>query len=108
MDESDVLQDQIHDSISLLNQAQRDHQQSAINQLTSSTNLAHQKVKGKGKDKGANAMEAAFQLGYALDTTTYGGGQSSSSGTQPMETENVQQKRSELGDTGGEENKKTW
>ena len=31
MDESDILQDQMDESISLLNQAQRDNQQSAIN-----------------------------------------------------------------------------
>jgi len=98
MDESDILQDQMDESIALLNQAQQDNQQSAINQLTSSTNLAHQMVKGKGKEKGAYAMDA-FQ------STIYGGS-SSSSGMQPMDQSIGQQKRSELGDTGGAETKK--
>ena len=106
MDESDMLQDQMDESISLLNQAQLGNQQSAINQLTSSTNLAHQMVKGKGKgkEKGAYAMDA-FQSGFAIDTTIYGGGQSSSSGMQPMDQSIGQQKRSELGDTGSSETK---
>ena len=42
MDETEFLQDQMDESISLLNQAQRDNQQNAINQLLASTNLANQ------------------------------------------------------------------
>ena len=52
---------------------------------------------------GGSAAGGAMEAGYNF---TFGGGSSSSSGMQPMDQTIGQQKRSELGDTGGEETKK--
>ena len=80
MDESDILQDQMDDSISLLNMAKQTQQQQSISQLTASTNLAHQRAV-----LGNSAADAAMQSGYNF---TQGG--SSSSG---MDQSMGQQKR---------------
>ena len=119
MDESDVLQDQMDESISLLHQAQQDQQKSAKSQQKASSNLASTLAKetlklGKGIGQAAvttgligqgiapqfaalcgSAAGAAMEAGYNF---TLGGGQSSSSGMQPMDQSMGQQKRSELGD----------
>ena len=130
-EESEVLQDQMDDAVTVLNREAQDQQQSAISQQQTSGNLASTIAK-KGKRValkagksigsaaattaligqglppefaalGGSAAGAAIEAGY---TFAFGGGQSSSSGMQPMESENVQQKRSHLGETGGPETQK--
>ena len=65
------------------------------------TGLIGQGIAPQFAASGVSAVGAAMDAGYNF---AFGG--SSSSGTQPMETEHVKQTRSELGDTGGEETKK--
>ena len=127
MDESDILQNQMDESIALLNQAQQDNEQKSKGQQKASSNLASalatEALKlGKGIGQaavttglmsqgvapqfaalGGSAVGGAMEAGYNF---AFGGASSSSSGMQPMDQTIGQQKRSELGDTGGAETKK--
>ena len=119
-DESDLLQDQMDESVALLNRASQDDQQSSIAQnksiLGKAINVAQTLAK-KGKGAALKAGKGGIEMGVTASLMgqgysheiaglgasaagaaaeagynyTFGG--ASSSGAQPMEVENVQKKR---------------